>query len=212
MRFSTLTRTRRGRVLLATVPTVAALALLGGGVAQGAVPVSFAVSGSQFKISASSLEGTGFSQYAGIASQVGSQFPKAIDPKLDHPIAIANIREATLHDLCQSIKVPVPVIGAVSMLIRAGEDADNPVTAKDLQIGMENLAGDASFGKIRIGVDATTARTAPAPAQTSLGDFAMDADTVTITGLQQVSRSTQAETFNLNGLDLSINMSGQECF
>jgi hypothetical protein len=198
MKLSSLTRTRGGRVLLATVPTVAALAFLGGGVAQGAVPVSMAVSGQQFKIAADKLEGTGFSQYAGQAIEA--------DKKTVHPAAIANIADAKLYNLCQSVKLPgLPI----SLLIHAGTDPKNPVTATDLQIGMDRLAGDATFNAIRIGVDASKVHT---KADGDQGDFAMDADTVTINDLQQVSWSTQAAVFRLTDLQLGINMKGEECF
>lgn len=197
MRFSTLTRTRRGRVLLATVPTVAALVMIGGGVAQGVVQVSMSVSGQQFKIAADRLEGTGFSQYAGVALEK--------DHTKQHPAAIANITEAKLYNLCQSIKTPF----GPSLLIKAGTNPERPVEATDLQIGMDNLAGDATFNAIRIGVDASTVST---PVKGSEKDFAMDADSVTIENLKQVSWSTQAAVFKLTDLKLGINMAGTECF
>ncbi|PZR51832.1 cholesterol esterase [Xylanimonas oleitrophica] len=195
MKISALTTTRRGRVLLATVPTLAALGMIGGGVAQGAVPVSFAVSGQQFKIAATKLEGTGFSQYAGIATaQDGTE----------HPAAIANIADARLYDLCQSVVVPG---GKVGLKITAG-GGDQPVTATDLQIGMDNLQGTARFDQIRIGVDASTVNTTP---KGSAGDFAMDSDSIVIDDLKQVSWSTQAAVFQLNGLKLEVTQ-GEECF
>ncbi len=197
MKLSSLTRTRKGRVLLATVPTVAALAFIGGGVAQGVVPVSMAVSGQQFKIAADKLEGTGFSQYAGVAVEA--------DKKTQHPAAIANIEEAKLYGLCQYIKTPF----GISLLIKAGTDPANPVTASNLQIGMDRLSGDATFQKISIGIDASTVQTAN---KGSAKDFAMDADTVTIDDLQQVSWSTQAAVFRLTDLDLRVNLAGTECF
>lgn len=197
MKFSTLASTRRGRVLLATVPTVAALAFVGGGVAQGVVPVSMAVSGQQFKIAADRLEGTGFSQYAGLAVEA--------DDTTEHPAAIANISEARLYNLCQSIKTPL----GVSLVIHAGTNADRPVEATNLQIGMDNLAGDATFNAIRIGVDASTVTT---QGKGSAKDFAMDADSVLIENLQQVSWSTQAAVFKLTDLSLAINAEGEECF
>ncbi|QAY64335.1 cholesterol esterase [Xylanimonas allomyrinae] len=197
MRFSSLTQTRAGRVALAAVPTVAALAFIGGGVAQGVVPVSMAVSGQQFKISADRLEGTGFSQYAGVAVEA--------DETTQHPAAIANITDATLVNLCQSIKTPV----GVSLVIHAGTDPEKPVTASNLQIGMDNLAGDATFSAIRIGVDASTVGT---QAKGDQNDFAMDADGVVIDNLKQVSWSTQAAVFRLTDLSLAVNMAGDECF
>jgi hypothetical protein len=204
MRFSSLTRTRKGRVLLATVPTVAALALIGGGVAQGVVPVSMAVSGQQFKISADKLDGTGFSQYAG----VGVEVPDAGQTKeqaKQHPAAIANITEAKLYNLCQSVTTPF----GPSLLISAGTNPDKPVQATGLQIGMDNLSGDATFNAIRIGVDASTVKTA---GKGSAHDFAMDSDSITIENLEQVAWSTQAAVFKLTDLKLGINMEGKECF
>ncbi|WP_130416468.1 DUF6230 family protein [Xylanimonas ulmi] len=196
MKFSSLARTRTRRVLLATVPTVAAIALIGGGVAQGVVPVSMAVSGQQFKIAADKLEGSGFSQYAGVAGEADGTA---------HPAAIANITNAKLYNLCQSIKVT----DHISLLISAGTNPDRPVEASSLQIGMDNLSGDATFNSIKIGVDASTVSTAQ---KGSAKDFAMDADSVTIDNLQQVSWSTQAAVFKLTDLKLGVNLQGAECF
>lgn len=169
-----------------------------GGVAQGAVPVSFAVSGSQFQISASALEGTGFSQYAGVATDSEGG---------EHTVAIANIKSATLADLCQSVITETP-LGTVGVLITAGGDG-TPASTSDLQIGMSGLQGDASFGNIRIGVDASTVNT---EAKGSAGDFAQDADTGTITDLKQTAWSTQASVFTLTGMTLSLTDGSQGCF
>jgi Family of unknown function (DUF6230) len=195
MNITRLTGSRKGRVLLAVVPTTVAVGVLMGGVAQGAVPVSFAVSGSQFKIAADRLEGTGFSQYAGVATGADGT---------EHPAAIANIAEAKLYNLCQSMVAPG---GDVGVMITAG-GGDTPVTASGLQIGMDNLQGTATFDQIRIGVDASTVGTS---AKGSAGDFAMDSDSVVIDDLKQVSWSTQAAVFQLNGLNLRITQ-GDECF
>jgi hypothetical protein len=51
-----LTGTHAGRIALAAVPVAIVATALLGGVANGAVPVSFAVSGSQFQIGASQPE------------------------------------------------------------------------------------------------------------------------------------------------------------
>lgn len=192
------TTTHAGRIALAAVPVGVVAAALLGGVAQGQVPVSFAVSGSQFQISASTLEGTGFSQYAGVANDTEGG---------EHSVAIANIKSATLADLCQSVVSETP-LGKVGVLIKAG-GAGNPASASDLQIGMTGLKGDASFGKIRIGVDASTVNT---DAKGSAGDFAQDADTVTIKNLQQTAWSTQASVFTLTGMTLELTDGSQGCF
>ena len=192
------TGSHAGRIALVAVPVGIITASLLGGVAQGAVPVSFAVSGSQFQIGASRLDGTGFSQYAGVATDTEG---------VEHTVAIANIKSATLSDLCQSVITETP-LGTVGILIKAGGDG-NPATASDLQIGMTGLKGDASFGQIRIGVDASTVNT---EAKGTAGDFAQDSDTVSITNLQQTAWSTQASVFTLTGMTLELTDGSQGCF
>ncbi|WP_085369825.1 DUF6230 family protein [Leifsonia sp. NCR5] len=198
MKFRSLTRSHTGRVVLAAVPVAVVSSLLMAGVANGAVPVSFAVSGSQFQISASQLDGTGFSQYAGVAPDTAGK---------DHQVAIANIKSATLSDLCQSVVTDTPM-GKVGLLITAG-GGGSPASASDLQIGMTDLKGDSTFGNIRIGVDASTVNTA---AKGGVGDFAQDADTVKIANLQQTAWSTQASVFTLTGMHVQLTDGSKGCF
>ena len=94
------------------------------------------------------------------------------------------------------------------MLIKAG-GGGKPASASDLQIGMTGLKGDSSFGNIRIGVDASTVNTA---AKGSAGDFAQDADTVTISNLEQTAWSTQASVFTLTGMTLQLTDGSKGCF
>ena len=198
MKFPSLTKSHAGRITLAAVPVGVVAALLLGGVAQGQVPVSFAVSGSQFQISASQLEGTGFSQYAGVANDTAGN---------PHQVAIANIASASLSDLCQSVVTDTPM-GPVGLMITAG-GGGNPATASDLQIGMTDLKGDSTFGNIRIGVDASTVNTA---AKGEAGTFAQDSDTISISGLQQTAWSTQASVFTLTGMHVELTDGTKTCF
>ncbi|MDF1479882.1 DUF6230 family protein [Leifsonia sp. H3M29-4] len=193
-----LTTTHAGRIAIAAVPVAVVSTVLMAGVAQGAVPVSFAVSGSQFQISAELLEGTGFSQYAGVANDTAGT---------PRQVAIANIASASLTGLCQSVVTETP-LGPVGLRITAG-GAGTPATATDLQIGMTDLKGDSSFGNIRIGVDASTVNTA---AKGDAGSFAQDADTITISGLQQTAWSTQASVFTLNGMHVELTDGSTSCF
>jgi len=198
MKLTKVTGSYAGRILLAAVPVAIASTLVVGGVAQGAVPVSMAISGSQFKIAASELQGTSFSQYAGVATDTAGK---------QHAVAIANIGQASLTDLCQSVVTDTP-LGKVSAIITAG-GGGKPAEATDLQIGMTDLKGDTSFDNVRIGVDASTVQT---KAKGSVGDFAQDSDSLHITNLQQVSWSTTAAVFTLNGMHLSVDTTGKECF
>lgn len=198
MKFRKLTGTHTGRIVLAAVPVAVAATVLMGGVANGAVPVAFAVSGSQFQISASELNGTGFSQYAGLTNDTAGK---------PHQVAIANIKSATLADLCQSVITDTP-LGKVGLLITAG-GGGKPASASDLQIGMTDLKGDSTFNNIRIGLDASTVNTG---SKGAVGDFAQDADTVKIVHLEQTAWSTQASVFTLTGMHLQLTDGSKGCF
>jgi hypothetical protein len=198
MKFPRLTKSHAGRLLLVAVPVGVLSAVTLGTVANGAVPVSFSISGQQFQISASKLQGTDFSQYAGVAKDTAGN---------DRQVAIANIGSASLSDLCQSVTTDTPM-GKVGVMITAGGNG-NPATAKDLQIGMTDLKGDATFNDIRIGVDASTVNT---PAKGSAGDFAQDAQSLTIDNVQQTAWSTTAGVFTLTGMHLQITDGSKTCF
>jgi hypothetical protein len=198
MKFRSLTSKRSGRIIIAAVPVAIVATVMMGGVAQGAVPVAFSISGSEFQISASQLNGTGFSQYAGTATDTAGN---------SHQVAIANIAQASLANLCQSVVTTLPGGGKVGIMITAGGDG-KPATATNLQIGMTDLKGDSSFDNIRIGVDASTVNTA---AKGTAGDFAQDASGIHITGLQQTSWSTTASVFNLTGMHVQVT-DGTTCF
>ncbi|GAA1517630.1 DUF6230 family protein [Brevibacterium permense] len=186
-----------GRIAMVAIPTGVVSAMLMGGVAQGAVPVSFAVSGTQFKITSSQLEGTGFSQYSGVAKDAEGG---------EHAVVTANIKDATLENLCQSAVQETP-LGKVGILIKAGGKG-TPVSAKDLQIGMTGLEGDAEFKNIRIGVDASDVNT---KAKGSKGDFSQDADTINIKDLKQDSWSTTASVFTLKDMSLKLTDGSETC-
>ncbi|MBO4210127.1 DUF6230 family protein [Micromonospora echinofusca] len=178
------------------VPATAVAGAIVFGMANGAIAASFAVSGQTFKVSASTLEGKGFTQYGGLAKEKNGTV---------HPVAVSAIDEAKLYDLCQSVKVPgMPVV----LTINAG-GGGTPATAQGLLIDMDSLEGDAVFKNIKIGRDATDLEpTAQA------GSFGQSADEVKITGLKQVARSTSAGTFALTGLKLKVNVGAdaKECF
>jgi hypothetical protein len=102
--------------------------------------------------------------------------------------------------------------GGISLVIRAGTQKGNPATATDLLIDMTQLSGDATFTNIDIGADASSLSKGPSAAVGQAGGFGQQADKVTINGLRQVAWSTSAGTFALNGLDLHISLSGEQCF
>jgi hypothetical protein len=194
-------RTQWRRFAALMVPAAAVAGAVIFGMANGAIAASFAVSGQTFKVSADRLEGEGFVQYGGIAAESNGR---------PHPVAISGMESATLHDLCQSVKVPdMPVV----LTIRAG-GGGNPATASNLLIDMDALEGDATFTNIEIGRDASTLNDGPSGAVGQPGSFGQQADRIVIENLRQVARSTSAGTFTLNGLRLRVNVGAdaQECF
>lgn len=198
MKFRNITTSHAGRLVLVAVPVGIAIAVVTAGVANGAVPVSFSISGSQFRLSADSLNGTGFSQYAGTATDSDGK---------QHQVISANIQSATLVNLCQSIVTDTPA-GKVGIMITAGGNG-SPVTATGLQIGMTDLQGDASFKNIRIGVDASTVST---DHKGSAGDFAQDSDSIQILHLKQTAWTTQAAVFELKDMHVQLTDGSQQCF
>jgi hypothetical protein len=201
-------RTRWRRFVVVVVPATFIAASLMVGMANGAVPASFSVSGSTFKVSADRLDGAGFVQYGGLASEKGADPKNPLDPK-HHLVATSGIRDATLTNLCQSVVTPgLPV----SFVIHAGREKGAPVHAKDLLIDMAQLNGDAEFTSIHIGQDASTLDAAGDGVHGTAGGFGQQATEVHITNLRQVAWSTSAGTFTLNGLDLHVSLSKEECF
>ena len=107
--------------------------------------------------------------------------------------------------------LPIPIV----MRIEAGTDPNNPATATSLLIDMEQLAGNAEFTNIEIGMDASML-TKGGPSHGLAGQFGQQADRVVITNLRQVAWSTSAGSFRLNGLSLRVyarsDAAGKECF
>jgi len=204
-------RTRWRRFAAVCLPAAVLGATLMAGVANGAVPVVVTVNaaGGTFKVSADSLDGGPFSQYSGlITTKEPMDFPPF--PQGTRGVVATAIDDATLKNLCQSVKVePLPgIVPPVSLLIRAGQGA-NEVRAHDLFIGLDALSGNAEFTNLDIGVDASTVKTIK---KGNPGDGAQQADRIVITDLKQRAYTTHAGTFTLEGLTLSLNLSGQECF
>lgn len=202
-------RTRWWRFAAISVPAAALGALLMAGVAQGVVPVMVNAAGDTFKVSASRLEGGPFSQYPGvITTKADRTYPPF--PANTRGVVATAIDEATLKDLCQSVKVePLKgIVPPVTLVIRAGQGS-NEVRAKDLFIGLDALAGNAEFQNLDIGIDASEVKTVR---KGTLGEGAQQADRIVITDLKQRAYTTHAGTFTLEGLTLELNLSAQECF
>ncbi|MFI0149678.1 DUF6230 family protein [Streptomyces lydicus] len=197
--------TRWKRFAVVMVPSVAATAAIGVALSQGALAASFSVSGQQFKVSTDRLDGTGFVQYGAIDAQKGGK---------QVPVAVSGFSNAKIRNLCQSVVVPVPVFGDVSMKLSAG-GGGTPVEAKNLYIDLDQLDADATFNNIDIGVAAGSTTKGPGMHKgdkADPGSFAQQADSATLTHVHQTAWATTAGTFKLSGLKMSVAKGKSECF
>ncbi|WP_344574016.1 DUF6230 family protein [Streptomyces lunalinharesii] len=197
--------TRWKRFAVVMVPSVAATAAIGVALSQGALAASFSVSGQQFKVSTDRLDGTGFVQYGAVDAQKDGK---------NVPVAVSAFSNAKIRNLCQSVVVPVPVFGDVSMQLRAG-GGDTPVVAKNLYIDLDQLSADATFSNINIGVAAGSSTKGPGIKEgdkADPGSFAQEADKAVLTGVKQRAWATTAGTFKLSGLKMSVTKGKNECY
>jgi hypothetical protein len=179
---------------------VGAVALLVG-IAQGAFAATFTVSGTSFKVSADSLTGTGFVQYGSIDVSGSSA----------HPVAISGFKTASLNGFCQSVFLPgLPLVGDVTMRIAAPGTAG--MSADNLLVGLTDLNGDLTLQAPEIGIDASKLTKGPAGAVGQPGAFGIQADSATVTNVQQIAWSTTAQTIRFKGMSLSVRAGKNECF
>jgi Family of unknown function (DUF6230) len=192
-------RVRWRRFAAIFVPAFLAIMVMFFLVAQGALGVSFAVSGQQFTVTASQLDGSGFEQWGAADLTVANPTPHI-------PVIVSSINSATLTNLCQSVSTPFG--GPFAFLKITAGGGSTPVSAQNLVVDATNLSGsNATFTNINIGQDPTTFSN-PAPGFTQ-GTFGQAADHVTITNLNQTAVATTAGTFTLPGLNLGF--SGSSC-
>ncbi|MET7478863.1 DUF6230 family protein [Streptomyces sp. NPDC005648] len=192
-------RVRARRAAVMAVPAVLGLAGLGILTAQGALGVSFSISGMPFTVTAKSLDGTGFEQFGALDSMIDNS-PNAGDTGGQVLVVTSAIKSATLDSLCQSVD-----LGGTNLLIKAGAGSSK-VQATDLTTDSTQLTGDASFNNIEIGNDASTLTKAGVKGPE--GVFSQQADTVHIDNLRQTNYATTAGVFKLPGLKLSFSDSG----
>lgn len=199
--------TRWKRFAVVMVPSIAASAAIGVALAQGALAASFSVSGQDFKVTASHLHGTGFLQYGAVDVQHDGK---------SQPVAVSAFKTATITDLCQSVVVPLPVVGDVSMVLKAGSGS-TPVQAKDLYIDLTDLQADAVFHDINIGVAAADADQSGAQMKgdgehADGGSFAQEAASADLDNVKQTAWATSAGTFQLSGLSMHVSAGDDECY
>lgn len=169
--------------------------------AQGVLAAQFAISGISFTVTADKLDGVGFEQFGGLDNTAPGS-PNLQDQNGQQLVMISAIKQATVTNMCQSVALP-----GINLVIRAGNKG-TPVKATDLVLDSDTLSGDsAQFNNINIGQDASTLTAVP-DVTGPLGDFAQQADTVTITNVRQNNWAATAASFSLPSLSMSFQSDG----
>ncbi|MFF1462401.1 DUF6230 family protein [Streptomyces sp. NPDC058330] len=208
--------TRWKRFALVMVPSVAATAAVGIGLAQGALAASFSVSGQEFKVRASELEGNDFVQYGSVASG------KTLKGEEMHaPVAVSGFSEAWITNMCQSVVTPnLPFgLGNVTLQLTAGTGKEK-VYAKGLYLDVSELGADAEFTNIDIGVAAdklpkTDKKPGIQPgteAAVNPNGFSQRAEKAVLKDVKQKAWATTAGTFKLPNLSLKLHNGVKECY
>jgi hypothetical protein len=192
-------RTSLKRLGIVMVPTVIAAGALTVLMANGAIAVSFAISGQTAQMTVGQLTGSGFAQYGGVDKAANGT---AV------PVAVSAFKTATITGgLCQSVSTNLGPLGTYTLTLTATGGS-----ASDLIIDLQSLkASEADFGSMSIGQDASTINTSAAGASGTAGLFGQAASTATLKNIQQVSNATSAGTFDLQGMGLSISKSSTGC-
>ncbi|MFF7024947.1 cholesterol esterase [Streptomyces klenkii] len=193
-------RTSWKKAAVVAVPALAAVAAMAVGMAEGVLASSFAVSGSAFQVSSGALSSKGLASYVHVDRSADGA---------GHPVALLGLGEATLSDICQSAQVATP-LGTVVFKLTAGGTAGE-VRASNLVLDSEDLTGDASFGRVQIGRDASTLDTVPG-VRGEAGQFGLQASEVSVSGVRSHARSATGGDFKLKGLALDVQLNGKACF
>lgn len=192
-------RTSWKRLGIVMVPTLAAAGTLTFMISEGAIAASFAVSGTEFKLSADQIQGTGFVNYGSEDHTVNGTVI---------PVAVSAFQSAQISGLCQSV---VTSVGGVDLTLTIKAST---ASAQSLIIDMTSLSATTAefYNGMNIGQDASTLGGSASGAVGQPGMFGQQAGNATLTGVQQVAYATTAGTFTLNGMSMDLTVGNTPCF
>lgn len=176
-------RTSWSRLTAVLVPTAVAGAVVLGGIAEGAIGVSF-TSGSPFTVTVDRVESDGLRIVPGAS---------AGDPGL--PALLARLPAAELSGLCQSVTADLPVVGRVTTVLRAPH-----VRTTDLVLEVRGITGGLDMSQLLLG-----------PLADADGTPGYQAGKTTLTDLKITAGAVTAGTFTIAGLDLSYHQGDGGC-
>ncbi|MFE9257487.1 DUF6230 family protein [Streptomyces sp. NPDC006879] len=203
--------TRWKRFALVMVPSIAATAAVGVGLAQGALAASFSVSGQDFKVRADKLVGENLIQYGGLAEGHDLKGNKTLNP-----VTVSGFSKATITNMCQSVVTPeVPIFGNITLKLKTGYKKDRPAVATNIYLDVADLDADAYFENLDIGVAAgDKSQKTPIQPGTKANPygFSQRADVAVLENVKQRAWATTAGTFKLNDLSLRLIKGVDECY
>ncbi|MCX4695668.1 DUF6230 family protein [Streptomyces sp. NBC_01408] len=190
------------------VPGVTAAAALGISMAQGALAASFFISGQKFQVAVDTLNADGLSIYGMVdVTRKGTLVP----------VVVTGVSRAKISGLCQSVVVPIPVLGPYTLRLTGGEQSQ--VQAKNLFLDATSLSiGQANFDNIDIGVAAGSVSKGPInPADKDSrffdpNGFAQQANSAVLSNVHATTVAVSAATFNVPDLDVRLKQGHHECF
>jgi hypothetical protein len=202
-------QTRWKRFAAVLVPALAATAALGFTVAQGALAASFFVSGQPFQVSAARIDARGVSVYPMVdVTRRGTHVP----------VVVIGSRLARVRDLCQSVVLPIPVLGPYTLRLTAG-DRVVPATARNLFIDATDVGtDDALVDHLEIGVAAgalTAGPVAPGDRRSPFFDpdvVAQQGSSAVFTNVRTTAVAVSAGTFDQTDLHLHLTRGAAPCF
>ncbi|MFH8561248.1 DUF6230 family protein [Streptomyces sp. NPDC017988] len=161
-----------------------------------AVPVSFAVAGSPFAVTAHRLEAKGVTQFASFREETSGK---------RHAVAAVGLEEAALYGLCQSAVARTP-LGTATLRIRSGDH--RAVRASSLALDLSSIRGDMRFHEVEMGRDAATLR---GGARGAAGTYGQQADALTIRHLEIDAWSLTAGVFTLGDATMDVRAGEHPC-
>ncbi|WP_435228271.1 DUF6230 family protein [Streptomyces sp. Tue6028] len=201
-------RTSWKRFACILVPAAAAAAALGIAMAQGALAVSFLISGQKFQVALDTLDVRGLAIYGTVdVTKKGTLVP----------VVVTGASHAEISGLCQSVVVTIPVLGPYTLKITGGDH--RRVEARNLFLDATALSSSqANFDDLDIGVATGAVSKGPI----SRGDrnsrffdpngFAQQADSAFLTDVHFTTVAVSAATFNVPDLDVQLRQGRHECF
>ncbi|MGW8377426.1 DUF6230 family protein [Streptomyces sp. ODS28] len=194
-------RIRWKRTACMLVPGVLCVGAVAVALAQGAVAASFAVSGKNVKASVKELSGSGITAFPASTSGKGGKA---------HPVMLATVRQGQAKGVCASMVQKVPVLGDVSIVVRAAES--RPAEANNVIVNADALLdGEGEVSGAQVGRDASTLTGIPGSAGPQ-GLFGIQADKAVAKNIKGTAWAANGGSLKASGLKVEMRQDGKQCY